>query len=230
LCGLGAPPLLLPAPVCWCRGWAWRDGRPHDTLTTGPATGIVGVRLASGMSCCPGRGWVKRRRGRCAALVRSGCAVCGPRLPAFEVSAGLLILGLAALVALVRPRDGHPRCTKIPPLYTYQNHSFKVAQPLGWGAASVPEYRIRAETTEPPTVPAGHFGAMMVMKQRGQRHPEASPLQKLLMGFFSRRAGQTGFLKALVVELAPSTPPCSVLFCFRHRVAPSRCIFSSCGK
>jgi hypothetical protein len=68
-----------------------------------------------------------RRRGRCAALVRSGCAVCGPRLPAFGVSAGLLILGLVALAALVQPRGGYSRCTKGPPLCTIQNHSIKAA-------------------------------------------------------------------------------------------------------
>jgi hypothetical protein len=44
-------------PVHWHRGWAWRGGGPHDTVTTGPARGVVGVRLASGMACCPGRGW-----------------------------------------------------------------------------------------------------------------------------------------------------------------------------
>jgi hypothetical protein len=265
-------------PVHWHRGWAWRGGGPHDTVTTGPARGVVGVHLAFGMACCPGRGWAQRRRGgpvrwgvrggaasqrqpnptrlpamaarsvggasgpwppcgaeqrgrdaasqprgqktnplkrggrrgcvgvrgllpacmvrlpgktptrvpaswcglrrrgRCAALVRSGCAVCGPRLPAFGVSAGLLILGLAVLAALVRPRGGHPRCTKSPPLCTIQNHSIKVAQSLKWCAASFLEHRIRTETIEPPTVTVGNFGVMMI-KTLGQQHPEAGPFR-----------------------------------------------------
>jgi hypothetical protein len=142
-----------------------------------------------------------------------GCAVCGPRLPAFGASAGLLVLGLAVLAALVRPRGGHPRCTKSPPLCTIQNHSIKVAQSLEWRAASFLEHHIRTETTEPPTVTVGNFGVMMI-KTLGQQRLEASPLQMLLVCFFSRGDGQIGSLRALVVELTPSIPPCSVRLLF----------------
>jgi hypothetical protein len=217
--GGGAPD---PWPL-WGAGRRGRDaaGQPRGQKTNpfkrGGRRGCVGARgrMPARLVHTPGQSPAYASQPVRASPAR---AMRGPRPQWLHglraMLAGLLVLGLVALVALARPRGGHPRCTKIPPLYTNQNHSIKVAQPLGWGAASFPEYRIRAETIEPPTGPAGHFGAMMVMKQRGQRHPEASPLQKLLMGFFSRRDGQIGSLRALVVELTPSTPPCSVRLLF----------------
>jgi hypothetical protein len=62
--GAALVPCLLCSrcPVGWHHGWELRGGRPHSTLATDLAGSVVGVHLASGMACCPGRGWAQRRR------------------------------------------------------------------------------------------------------------------------------------------------------------------------